>query len=114
MVAITLFQLSQSFTPAATLAILVAAGCLWLAVDYGVIHRHAWLSAAFLLFGVERLLAAVLLVWGPAPPWTALVVVPLSAFVLVALAVVLGRVVVGRLVWLVGRWLHGQASTSGS
>lgn len=112
MVAITLLQLNESFTPASTLALLVAAGCLWLAVDYGVIHRHAWLSAAFLLLGVERLLAAALALGGPAQ-LADLVLVPLSAFVLVALAVVLGRVVVGRLVWLLGRWVHGQTSTSG-
>jgi len=113
MVAITLLQLNDSFTPAGTLALVVAAGCLWLAVDYGVIHRHAWLSAAFLLLGVERLLAAALMLGGSAQ-LADLVIVPLSAFVLVALAMVLGRVVVGRLVWLVGRWVHGQPSTTES
>ena len=102
MLATALFQLQTLFAPATLLALIVAAGCLWLAVDYGFLHRHYWLSAAFLLLGLERLLAVYAVVCTPATP----LCTALAGCLLIALAVVLLRVVVGRLLWLAedGAW----------
>ena len=82
------------------LSLLIAAAGAWLAFDFAC-HRSSWFAVLFALLALERLAGLL-----PAPPALLQAGFPVAgaAFGLRgALALVLGRVVVGRLFFLLAR-----------
>lgn len=86
-------------------ALLIAAGCLWLAYDFG--RRRAVFGWLFGLLAAERLFAAAAGSGGNGLPGAALVAglagPGVSAALSLALAAVVGRVVLGRLLYVWAR-----------
>jgi len=82
------------------LSLLIGAGSLWLALDFAR-HRSVWFAALFALLALERLAGLLPL---PGAFLQAGLLGALPAFGLrLALALVLGRLVVGRLFFLLAR-----------